>query len=106
MPFSSSAGDRTDLVVELDRLDRDVIALLKRRVEMAMAMDATSSPTAVDEHESRAMDLYRGEFGGPGELLARAVLNLCGIKRRPPQQFRHSLLPRMTSAGHPDATHE
>ncbi|MER7687164.1 hypothetical protein [Streptomyces sp. NPDC097610] len=88
MPFSSSAGDRTDPVVELDRLDREVIALLRRRVEMARAQETTSPPEVVDEHETRAMDLYCSEFGGPGELLARAVLNLCGIKRRPPQQFR------------------
>ncbi|PAK28035.1 hypothetical protein CJD44_00910 [Streptomyces sp. alain-838] len=84
MPSSPPSGAWSDSARELDQLDRQLISLLRRRAEVSRAQAAMTLSSSPTEPESRAIELFRSEFGGPGELLARAVLNLCGIKRRPP----------------------
>ncbi|MEU9272601.1 hypothetical protein AB0E04_45495 [Streptomyces sp. NPDC048251] len=89
MPFSLSGDGRTDPALELEQLDCEVIELLRRRAEMTRALlDQDAMPLAppTAEYRSNTIELYRAEFGGPGELLARAVLNLCGVKQRPPDK--------------------
>jgi hypothetical protein len=63
---------------EIEDLDRAIVDLLERRRALARMLPAdravgSTFPSAF--HVERVVRLYRAHLGGPGELVARAVLN-------------------------------
>lgn len=68
-------------VQEIQEVDRQILALLETRRTLTSGLhDQAGAPTPFYP-ESFDVDVvlntYRGRLGGPGELVARAVLNLC-----------------------------
>ena len=62
-------------------VDREIIRLLEARCRLVRDLPDEPAPNPVGYPAAFAVDQvvcdYSGHLGGPGELLARAVLNVC-----------------------------
>ena len=67
-------GDPDQFAQEIDRIDREIIALLARRFELVRELPRKSVATSprIDE----VVTAYRRVLGSPGELVARSVINV------------------------------
>jgi hypothetical protein len=81
LPGTPGAG-----VQEIRDVDRQILALLETRCTLARgrgeAVSGTTAPVPAPFYPAafdvdEVLDTYRVRLGGPGELVARAVLNLC-----------------------------
>lgn len=67
-----------DVLGEIEQVDREIVDLLKRRRALASGLPADRAPHSTYPAAFQVEDVvrvYSEGLGGPGELVARAVLN-------------------------------